>query len=283
MRDYKYSRGRVEPSRKARLDRVRGSLKSSSQKEDDLFTVWRQQDRKEKASQRTEANYKAAKKKLRETRKAFAKDVLSSYPELQKKATKAYKNIGAHSAKSKSFIGRHKVASGVLVLLVVAAVGGFALFSQDSGSSRPATLGADSSQLEGQPVPELTKVEDNSKTVFPLLYPAGVDEELYEIVLVSPPGADQAYTYLDRLEEDGPAIRVTQQRIPDDFNLEQVAENFQATNTIQVDDAKIKHGYSERGRTQSLFFIKDDLLVSVRSPILYEDDVWVSYYLSLET
>jgi hypothetical protein len=75
---------------------------------------------------------------------------------------------------------------------------------------------------------------------------------------------------------------VTQQEVPKKFDLEKTATEFQATDIIQIDDNKIYHGYSEKGGIQSLIFIKNDKLITIRSPEKFTDDQWAGYVISLQ-
>lgn len=119
---------------------------------------------------------------------------------------------------------------------------------------------------------------------FPILYPSNSTD--IRVVQVNPKGSDPAYTYIDRLLNN--EIRVTQQRIPESFKteraskLKELADSFQASSIIQIDGDTVYHGYSEKGRTQSLVFIKKDLLILIASPLKLNDDVWVGYITALK-
>lgn len=117
---------------------------------------------------------------------------------------------------------------------------------------------------------------------FELVYPSGREEDAYDVVRISPDGADASYAYLDRFMEEGAVFRVTQQKIPENFNIAKIAEDFQATNVIQVDETIVYHGYSEKGGVQSLLFEKDGLLILIRSPQRFTDDTWAGYVASMQ-
>jgi hypothetical protein len=93
------------------------------------------------------------------------------------------------------------------------------------------------------------------------------------------------HTYRDSLE--GTEIEVTQQELPESFKtspsteLEKMAKSFQATDVIQIDQSTIFHGLDEKTRVQSLFTIKANVLISIRSAIKLSDDIWAAYFLSL--
>lgn len=210
----------------------------------------------------------------RKKRKALQKQKISQHKaNLKSKAIsgkKSAQNIFQRVIKTKRKL---LVASGVSVALIVAVFAGFKVFNNDS----PKALLGDSTVI-------LQSEEDlkREQPVFSLLFPTGTDDQDYDVVRLSPPEAAASYTYLDRLTEDGQIFKVTQQEIPDNFDLAKVATDFQATSIIQVDDDVIYHGYSERGGVQSLFFIKDNKLVSIRSPQKFSDDLWANYFISLK-
>ena len=126
--------------------------------------------------------------------------------------------------------------------------------------------------------PELPKETPS----FKLLYPTGRDPGQYEVVRSNPEGKDISYTYLERLSDSGPIFRVTQQKVPDNFDLATTAEGFNATKVIVVDSVKVYHGYSVTGGIQYLMFVKKDRLVLVRSPQQFSDDTWAAYVASLK-
>lgn len=177
----------------------------------------------------------------------------------------------------KSYFSGHKVvlakvfiAFFLSVVVLSLGIGG----KSDSPTDTPATLG----QSVSQDTPELPK----ETAEFDLLYPGG-DSSEYETVRVSPDGAAPAFTFLDRMEENGDVFRVTQQEIPETgFVLTEVAESFQATNVIQIDDNKVYHGFNEKAGVQSLLFEKGNLFVSIRSPRLFPDELWANYIISLQ-
>ena len=129
-----------------------------------------------------------------------------------------------------------------------------------------------------------TVVEElpKEKPAFDLAYPVGRQEEAYDVVRISPEGAEPSYAYLDRFTDEGAIFRVTQQKIPANFSLAKTAEDFQATNVIQVDSTTVYHGYSEKGGVQSLLVEKNELLILIRSPERFTDDTWASYIAAMK-
>jgi len=125
------------------------------------------------------------------------------------------------------------------------------------------------------------------KPTFSILYPGDKTEEtIGEIVRISPPGNDPAYSYVD--EVAGIKLNVTQQQLPERFKtntdseLEKLAKDFQQNELILVDSVKVFHGRSESG-VQSLTFVKGNLLIFIRSSQTIEDDTWAAYISSLHT
>jgi hypothetical protein len=242
-----------------------------------IFGVWEEQRRLQAEDEKMAKELAEAKKKAKELQKTLRKN---KYGELNKQtkdfSTKFITDIKNFSSKLFSSAKQHKkiayTLSGVFVVLIsVTVVSGF-IKTNDS----TATLG-DSTSSE-------LKIEDDlprEKPDFGLLFPAGNNSDNYDVVRISPPEADASYTYLDRFTDDGQIFRVTQQEIPDSFDLAKTATDFQATSIIQVDDNVIYHGYSEKGGVQSILFIKDKKLISIRSPQKFNDDQWAAYYLAL--
>ncbi len=143
----------------------------------------------------------------------------------------------------------------------------------DSQSSADGTLGS---------IGELPK----EKPSFDILIPAGKKIESLGIVRVSPAENDPVYTYVD--DFGGDKISISQQQVPKSFKydknaeLERVAKEFQATDVIQIDETKVFHGLSDKTKQQSLIFIKGNLLVFIKSPQKFDDQVWAGYIVGLK-
>lgn len=169
-------------------------------------------------------------------------------------------------------------AKRVSVLAIVAAIivaGGVLLFGRGHDRDIAATLGDSTEVISG----ELPASEPS----FKLLFPIDTEPSAYDARQTNPPGNDPTYTYLDRFASDEPIFQVTEQQVPEgDFDIVKVATDFQATNTIQVDGIIVYHGFNERDNVQSLIFVKDGILVSIRSPQQYSDDQWAGYVISMQ-
>lgn len=178
---------------------------------------------------------------------------------------------------------RYATVTGITVLVLY---GGFGLIFGGAGDeiavdgqnrSSPSVQGAASDQED------LIAVESDDDLAFEMLFPGGASRDDYDVVLISPQGADPAYTYLDQVNgPNGPVMRVTQQVVPAEFSLADVATGFNATEEIQVDDITIYHGYASNENVQSLLFIKSGLLVTIRSSGQLPDDVWAAYVANLQ-
>jgi hypothetical protein len=124
------------------------------------------------------------------------------------------------------------------------------------------------------------------KPDFDILIPAGIKLANLDIVRISPAGNEPVYTYVD--DFGGDEISISQQQIPKSFKddnnteLERLAKSFQATSVIQIDDNKVFHGQSDKTKQQSLIFIKDELLVFIKSPQKLSDEAWAGYIMGLQ-
>jgi hypothetical protein len=246
-----------------------------------IFGIWDEQRRMQAEEEKMALELAETKRKAKELQRTLRKHrygeassaiTLSSKKYLNKLLTYSKKVY----IKTKSLI-RHnkKPAFGLLSLLIIITVG-FVGYSNIKSDDSTSTLGESTAR---NPIAEDLPRE---KPGFSLLLPSGSKTEDYDIVRISPDEADASFTYLDRFTDDGQIFRVTQQEIPDNFDLSKTATDFQATSVIQIDDNVIYHGYSEQGGVQSLIFIKDNKLISIRSPQKFADDLWASYVISLQ-
>jgi hypothetical protein len=246
-----------------------------------IFGVWEEQRRLQAEDEKMAKELAETKKKAKELQKTLRKN---RYGEVSKKTNqKTKQTVDSFKTYSKKFyekvsslLKQNKkityAAAGVFVLVVSMAVITGSFNSDESTS----TLGESTAQI---PIADDLPRE---KPEFKLIFPNGNKSSDYDVVRISPPEADASFTYLDRFTEDGQIFRVTQQEIPGNFDLAKTATDFQATSIIQVDENVIYHGYSEQGGVQSILFIKDKKLISIRSPQKFSDDQWAGYYLSLK-
>lgn len=101
---------------------------------------------------------------------------------------------------------------------------------------------------------------------------------------VSPKDREPAYAYIDSL--DGVHISVTQQPLPEKFieatdsQVAQLARDFNATQEIKASGVKVYVGTSAKG-PQSALFIKNGLLILIKSQSKISDNAWARYAESL--
>lgn len=260
-------------------NRFRSVLKEDNESSDDIFSIWDKQKKMQLEDKKISQELEEAKKRAKELKKTLRKhqlgekkdSLLQSFNSVQSKINKT--NTEKIIIKLRS-TKRKKIAVLVALLAVVTPI---VLGNIIGDRDKKATLGESSTKI-----PIEDELPRETPKDFTLLLPNGVDESEFDIVRISPDNSDPSYTYLDRFSEDSSIFRVTQQEVPEDFDLQKVATDFQATQIIQVDDIQIFHGYSEKGRIQSLFFVKKDNLFSIRSSEKFSDDLWASYVISLD-
>lgn len=253
-------------------DRWRAVKKTQAEKSDNLFSFWEDQKRMQAEDKKLEQDLAEAKKKAKELRRELYKNKfgeskisLSKHSDKLAKEAKVKTNKAWKLAKS-----RKKLSFGMAAAVLAIAVGVGILTTRGSN------------EVLGEKTEENLQDDGriNSPPPFEPLYPAGESSNVLSAVTRSTPSAEVIYTYKDSVGEI--EVEVTQQKVPDNFDLEKAATDFQATSIIQVDDTKVYHGYSERGDTQSLIFIKDDKMVLIRSPRKLADDQWAAYVASLK-
>ncbi len=154
-----------------------------------------------------------------------------------------------------------------------------AMINQNHHHEQKDTLGA---STDTSSLPEDGATDE--KPVFSILYPSG--KQNLEAVTRKTPSGELIHTYRDTI--DSVEIEVTEQALPSSFKdtqaseLEKMAKNFQATNVIQIDEMKVFHGLNEKTQVQSLFTIKNQVLISIRSSAKLSDDTWAGYILGLQ-
>jgi hypothetical protein len=244
---------------------------------DALFSLWDEQKRMQAEDKKMQSELEEAKKRAKELKRTLRKHQLGEANEkLISYSSGLLDRVKSTASFGLSLLKKQKKArlyiGGIAGLVVVVGIGSIIL----TDGSEKGTLGDTTTKLP------ITEELPREKPQFTLLFPQGADAEQYDVVRISPPEADASYTYLDRFSEDGAIFRVTQQEIPDGFDIAKTATDFQATSIIQVDAVTVYHGYSERGGIQSLLFEKDNKLISIRSPQKFDDEIWASYVASLQ-
>ena len=280
--------------------RTRGrSLEKDYSDSEGIESIWEEQSRLERKQNRLEAEYKKsrqqAKKLKSQLNDTYSDDITSDIKDAAK--TALGKGVGLLSGLLKTlklpyYFFKWKNSKKLVAVTVVAVSVAF-LVSLSSDSSRTdvrgsSTNGSRTSQgsidTTAGPAPVVTTTNPD----FNLLLPNGKSLKDLEVAEINPPDSAKVYAYSDTVGDDV-VIQVTQQRVPESFNgdigksLEDLAYGFQAKNIILVNNKTIYHGYSDKnGGVQSLIFIKQDRLVFIASPQELPDEVWASYYLSLD-
>ena len=250
----------------------------SNRSSDDLFKLWDEQRKTDtdqaKIHNEIKSN-KARQKELKKQLRSYYQEDPSELSVQLKKIVKKFQHIHSDMKLRLRALHTHKKIAATAMIVIVCSLSAFYfIFNKGPASdSQPQSLGSSSS------VPAFDLPKETPKE-FDLLYKNGTSEG-YEVVRISPPNAAASYTYLDKDDLSGTVFRVTQQEVPPAFDLSKVATDFKATDVIEIDGQRIYHGYAEKGTTQSLLFIKNSILFTIRSPQRLTDEVWASYYTSL--
>ena len=250
-------------------DRFKKPNSRPSQKKEEtpeIDSIWDEIEKIKKEDDKLEHDYKKAKKQLNTLKAEKAKRELNSFFGSVVSFIEEKVIPRLIVAKNYALNNPKKVLPGIAGVVLV-----FVLISFIGGDNSD-TLGVSSTNGE---VSNLELVNP-SNLEFNILFPAGKSELDYEIVDISPPDGGPAYAYVEQVSEGANNTQITQQKRPDVFDLVEAATNFNALDIIEVDDYKVYHGYAAEAGVQSLIFVKDDLLVSIRSPY-YPDEVWVNF------
>ena len=239
----------------------------------DIREVWSEQRHINKKQE------KAFEEKIRKLKSSYKKiKSKASSPKLLKKV----KTSKLHKVKLPTKLKNRKAYMSIIGLFLVIAVTGIIKVTSSKKISSTDTLGASTqaSNIAQQDIPEV------KTTDFDLVWPAGKSEKDFKIVKISPQGNEPVYTYVDKFA--GADIKISQQKLPDSFKSDRdqklldLANSFQATNIIQIDDSKVYHGFSEKTKVQSLILIKKDLLIFISSTQKLNDDDWAGYITALK-
>jgi hypothetical protein len=260
--------------------RVKASKKTDSQTSDDsIFGIWAEQNRMQAEEDKMARELAETKRKAKELSKTlrahrYGEVKTESIKKLEQRKDKLSKSVVASFNSTKKWATGHKKPAIGVILLAFLLVGfvGYSMFKPN----KTATLGDSTTNSA------LSKDLPVEKPVFTLLFRAGKSETDFDVKRTNPEGSAPAYTYLDSFTENDPKFQVSQQKTPDSFNLEKTANDFQATDVIQIDGDKVYHGLSDKTKTQSLLFVKKDRLLLISSPQKFTDDQWAAYIISLQ-
>ena len=120
---------------------------------------------------------------------------------------------------------------------------------------------------------------------YPTVLPAGKTiQELGGWTLVSPPGRDPVFAYIDKI--GNMQINVSQQPLPEEFKsdtaakIEKLAKEYGASEKLTTNDTEAYIGTSEKG-PQSVILSKGDLLILMKSAVRIDNAKWEEYISSL--
>lgn len=175
---------------------------------------------------------------------------------------------------SADFLHDHLLIALVVLALCLAAAWYF--IGQHRANTHPGTTTSDSS---GAPVLEKGKPD------YDTVVPKGRTAVSIDWTRVSPPDHNPVYTYVDTV--DKATLNVSEQPIPDNFksdqttSIEQLASSYNATEKLTVGSVSVYIGTSSKG-PQSVIFIKNNVLVLIKTDIGLTTDQWMSYISSLQ-
>jgi hypothetical protein len=196
----------------------------------------------------------------------FAK---KTYAKIQK--NRIYKKLELKLSKVSK---RNKSVAGVILVIVIM----FGVYSILS-APRPPKIAVNQKTATVQ---KLVKGTPDYATVLPQ---GKTIASLGGWTRISPPKTSPVYTYIDKVENV--QINVSEQPLPDNFKsdtakqLEQLAVSEKATQKITVGGNTIFIGTSSQG-PQSIFFIKNNLLILIKSDSTISENSWIQYINSLQ-
>jgi hypothetical protein len=205
---------------------------------------------------------------------------LSAVTATEAKKLKNLKNLKKPQIKRPAKLDIKRAALLVPVFVVVA---GVVVVIKQRNNGQQAVKSAVASQSAG----EGSSLPRNQTPEFDTVLPKGkTAEQLGGFARISPGDKDPVYGFADTYQ--GYLINITQQKMPSTFKgneeakLEEIAKSYQANSIIQIDENRVYHGYAQNAKVQSLIFIKNDLLIFIRSPQKLSDEAWASYIIALE-
>lgn len=169
---------------------------------------------------------------------------------------------------------RHKMRTTLLILGV--GVGSYFLWPPEN------------SPLSRESLPTIGKVKTEKieqKPEYRTVLPQGKTiEDLGGWSRVSPPSSAPVFAYPDTV--NSVKVNVSQQQLPaslkeESVQIENLAKGFNATEKITVGNHTAYIGTSAQG-PQSVIFVKEDLLILIKSSSKLTNDEWAAYISSLQ-
>jgi hypothetical protein len=158
------------------------------------------------------------------------------------------------------------VASGIILLCV------FLVIAIVASQRNTHTTDSNSQNLSQQP--EYSTILPNGRGI----------SELGGWRRVSPTNSEPVYAYNDTVQDT--EVMVSQQELPENFSsdpkgqLKELANSGNATEEFSAGNTTVYIGTNSEG-PQSLYFVKADLLVLIKSTDTLSNDAWSEYIQSL--
>jgi hypothetical protein len=140
-------------------------------------------------------------------------------------------------------------------------------------------------QQKSVPLEEAAPSRETDAPTFTTLLPNGSNiKSLGGWKKISPPETDPVYAFTDEI--NGISVTVSEQSLPASFKndadgqLLDLSEKFNATNKLDVTNAKAYIGTSAKG-PQSVILTKNNLLILIKSQQTIQDNNWIRYINSL--
>ncbi len=167
-------------------------------------------------------------------------------------------------AKARKFLANKKAVSLASVVIIIGA--GAAVYLATTHNKQASQTSSDT--------PTYTTITPADKTAGTVTWKR-----------VSPPNSDPVFAYADKV--DNVAIMVSQQPVPNNFKDDidgktaELAKGFGATTKVDAGDVKIYVGTSSDG-PQSAIFVKNNLLVLIKSQSKISNEGWANYIKALD-
>ncbi len=280
MKDVKKGKPALKPLPKKVEEKRRIGLNNSAIRErlattrpehrSDIGSIWTEQNRLARQRKKGEKTTKSAFQFLKMQLKKITTELTPHFYKVKKIVRQKWTHYSKKQQK------KIKIASSLGLIVFAVVIAKSAISSNSSPKSLGAQTGISSTPQDGR--------TDEAPDFSPLK-PLGREDAVQSVTRRTPSG-EIIHTFKDIVDEIG--IEVTQQKIPEKFkenqadSLKEMATTFQATNIIQIDEMIVYHGLNEKTNVQSLFFIKNESLVSIRASQKISDDSWSGYILSLQ-
>ena len=181
-------------------------------------------------------------------------------------------------AKLKRLLKKKKIRT-ILIVFIIAIICLIALIKINPFSNTEKTK---------EENPTLITEQDKTAEVpfFETLIPAGKSiEQLGGWTRISPKDKNAVFAFTDSIDNN--RIVVGQQPLPEDFKenteeqLESLAKTYKSSEKVTVNGTTIHIASSAKG-PQAVIFVKNGILVNIRSSVTLTQDKWIDYVNSLQ-